>query len=81
MAPPPPEGRGLGGGLWGASDTTGLTSYAAGYPEAQDLLIADLAEMDPDGELLVDGNNRPILTGVSLLVRWDEVTYAKFIPG
>jgi len=68
------------GGLWGISDTNGLRSYAAGYPEAQDLLISDLAEVDTDGEMLLDPAGHPILTGVSLLVRWDEVAYARFTP-
>jgi hypothetical protein len=69
------------GGLWGESERTGLKSYAAGYPETQDLLISDLAEMDTEGEMFVDENGDPVLTGVSLLVRWDEVAYAKFVPG
>jgi hypothetical protein len=69
------------GGLWGESEMTGLKSYAAGYPETQDLLLADLAEIDTDGELFLDDSGRPLLTGVSLLIRWDEVAYAKFIPG
>jgi len=68
------------GGLWGES-VTGLKSYAAGYPETQDLLIADLAEMDDNGFFLVGEDGAPSLTGVSLLVRWDEVAYAKFTPG
>ena len=68
------------GGLWGESESTQLTSYAAGYPEAQDLLIAYLAEMSADGQLLVDADQRPVLTGVALLVRWDEVAYAQFVP-
>jgi hypothetical protein len=66
------------GGLWGTSETSSLTSYAAGYPEQQDLFISDLAEME-DGAFLVDEQGRPSLTGVGLLVRWDEVEYAKFI--
>ena len=66
------------GGLWGTSESSGLTSYAAGYPEQQDLFISDLAEMD-GGAFLVDESGVPVLTGVSVLVRWDEVEYAKYI--
>jgi hypothetical protein len=68
-------------GLWGESVATGLQSYAAGYPEPQDLLIAELAEIDSDGEFLIDANGNPVLTGRSLLIRWSEITYAEFIPG
>ena len=69
-------------GLWGESVTTGLKSYAAGYPESQDLLISELAEIDDGGEFLTDDRDgTPVLTGRSLLIRWDEVTYAEFIPG
>ena len=66
------------GGLWGTSESSGLTSYAAGYPEQQDLFISDLADMD-DGAFLVDEDGIPVLTGVAMLVRWEEVEYAKFI--
>lgn len=67
-------------GLWGESERTHLKSYAAGYPEPQDLLISDLAETDADGEFVTE-DGTPILTGRSLLIRWDEITYAEFIPG
>lgn len=68
-------------GLWGRSAQTGLESYAAGYPEPQDLPVSDLAEIDLDGEFLTDASGTPVLTGRSLLIRWEEVTYAEFIPG
>lgn len=66
------------GGLWGRSETNGLNSYAAGYPEAQDLLISDLALLE-NGAFVVDESGSPQLTGVSLLVRWDEIQYLKFM--
>lgn len=69
------------GGLWGTSEATTLTSYAAGYPEIQDLLIAETAEVDEDGEFIVDERGVPRLHGVAALVRWDEVDYALFVPG
>lgn len=68
-------------GLWGESATTGLKSYAAGYPETQDLLISELVETDAEGNLVTDEDARPILTSRSLLIRWDEITYAEYIPG
>jgi hypothetical protein len=65
-------------GYWGSSDATGLKSYAAGYPEPQDLLLAETAEIDPDGNLLLGADGQPQTTGVATLVRWDEVIYALF---
>jgi hypothetical protein len=65
-------------GYWGASSTTGLRSYAAGYPDAQDLLLAETAEVDDDGDFVLDENGFPRLTGAAALVRWDEVEYASF---
>jgi hypothetical protein len=56
-------------GLWGPSEATGLRSWASGYPEVQDLLIAELAETDDDGEFLTEGGVL-VLTGRSLLVGW-----------
>lgn len=67
------------GGFWGASTATRLRSYAAGYPEAQDLLLAETAEVDADGNFVLDGDGRPTLTGAAALVRWDEVDYAFFV--
>ena len=68
-------------GLWGESATTGLKSYAAGYPEDQDLLVSELVEIDAQGNLVTGENGGPILTRRSLLIRWDEITYAEYIPG
>lgn len=71
------EGHWLGG-YWGASTATGLRSYAAGYPDVQDLLVAETAEVDQNGDFIVDEHGFPRLTGVATLVRWDEVDYALF---
>lgn len=67
-------------GLWGESTATGLKSYAAGYPEDQDLLVSELVETDPEGKLVTGEDGDPILAGRSLLIRWDEITYAEYIP-
>lgn len=66
------------GGYWGASPTTKLRSYAAGYPDAQDLLFAETAEVDEDGDFVLAEQGYPRLTGAAALVRWDEVDYAFF---
>jgi len=68
-------------GLWGESSATGLKSYAAGYPEHQDLLVSELVETDSEGNLVTGEDGDPILTSRSLLIRWDEITYAEYIPG
>jgi hypothetical protein len=67
-------------GAWGRSEQLNLDSYASGYPEPQDLFISDIVESDSDGEFLTDDHGKAILTGRSLLIRWDQVTYAEFIP-
>jgi hypothetical protein len=65
------------GGAYAPSDG-GLQSYAAGYPEPQDLFLAETVEVDPDtGEfVLVDGD--PVFRQTSLLIAWDEVEFLEF---
>jgi hypothetical protein len=68
-------------GAYAQSDTGGLRSYAAGYPEDQDLFLIETAECDPDtGAFVVDERGAPRLRGISVLVRWDEVAYLEYIP-
>ena len=56
-------------------------SYAAGYPEDQDLFIAQVADLDAvTGEFRHEGD-RVRMRGTSLLVRWSEVEYLEFIDG
>ena len=55
-------------------------SYAAGYPETQDLYLVDTAECDPSsGKFVLNQGGGPLLRGVSVLIRWDEVMYLEFI--
>lgn len=66
----------LGGTFAGSRD--GL-SYAAGYPESQDLYLSSIVATDPEtGEFQrnEDGSARFLEGG--LLVRWDEVEYLQF---
>ena len=75
----------LKSGAWigGAYATTaeGRSSYAAGYPEAQDLYLAQAADVDPEtGEFRFVGDS-PLVRGSGLLVRWSEVEYLEFIEG
>lgn len=68
----------VGGGF--ATSPTGLKSYSAGYPEAQDLYLATTVSLDPDtGEFLFDDRDNPIMLSGGILVRWEEVEYLEFI--
>jgi hypothetical protein len=73
-------------GAWGKEVTAGpvaLRSYAAGYPEPQDLYLVDTAQVDSQGIAEPDPNDpsRPLLTGVGVLIRWEEVLYAEYREG
>lgn len=57
-------------------------SYAAGYPEAQDLFLGLQVRVDAaTGEFVKDqdGLIRPVDGRTALLVRWDEVEYADLL--
>lgn len=57
-------------------------SYAAGYPEAQDLFLGLQVKVDPErGEFIKDGEGliQPVEGRTALLVRWDEVEYADLL--
>jgi hypothetical protein len=75
----------LKSGIWigGAyADAGGRRSYAAGYPEPQDLFLAAVAEVDPEtGEFTRDQKGAVTVFDSGLLVRWDEVEYLEFIDG
>lgn len=66
------------GGVWGDSAATRLSSYAAAYPEAQDLLISEGVALDYQGEMIRDDAGEPAMTGSAILIRWDEISYARF---
>ena len=67
-------------GAYAPSDG-GIGSYAAGYPETQDLFLAETVEIDRDtGEFEVV-SGRPVFRGTSLLIRWDEVEFLEFSDG
>lgn len=65
------------GGAYAPSDG-GIASYAAGYPESQDLFLAETVEVDPDSGEFVIVNGQPVFRGTSLLIRWDEVELLEF---
>lgn len=55
-------------------------SYAAGYPEEQDLYLVETVEIDPEtGEFVYDDSGEPVPRGSGILVRWSEVEYLEFI--
>jgi hypothetical protein len=73
----------LKSGVWlgGAyANANGKRSYAAGYPEPQDLYLAASVEVDPEtGAFVLGHDGQPRLGQGGLLVRWEEVEYLEFI--
>ena len=66
------SGTWIGGAYVNAN---GRRSYAAGYPEPQDLFLAAAVALDPvSGEFLFD-EGRVVVGEGGLLVRWEEVEY------
>lgn len=65
------------GGAYAPSDE-GTGSYAAGYPEPQDLFLAETVEVDPDSGEFTLSDGEPIFRGTSLLIRWEEVEFLEF---
>ncbi len=58
----------------------GEGSFASGYPESQEILIAEAADIDPDtGEFRLNTDGSVSLRGSQLLVAWDDVQYLEFI--
>jgi hypothetical protein len=71
------SGTWLGGAY---ADANGRRSYAAGYPESQDLFLASAVRLDQEtGEFVRDANGNVDLLEGGILVRWDEVEYLEFI--
>lgn len=68
------------GGAFSSVGDEGLRSYAAGYPDEQDLFLAEAYSVDPEsGEFELDANGDVVPTGSGILVRWAEVEYLDFI--
>lgn len=67
-------------GAYARSANGRIRSYAAGYPDPQDLYLVETAECEPDtGKFILGSDNRPKLRGVGVLIRWEEVLYLEFI--
>lgn len=74
----------LKSGIWiggaYAERVDGKKSYAAGYPEPQDLFLVVVAELDPNsGRFMRDEKGGVRLRESSILIRWEEVEYLEFI--
>lgn len=68
------------GGAFTNDQRSGLRSYAAGYPDEQDLYLAIAAEVDPtSGEFEVDADGETVTRESGILVRWGEVEYLEFL--
>lgn len=72
----------LKSGIWLAGAfaraNEGIDSYAAGYPEPQDLFLAEAVEVDAESGAFVLQDGQPVFRGNSLLIRWDEVEFLEF---
>jgi hypothetical protein len=67
-------------GAWARTASGSQRSYAAGYPEEQDLFLIETMECDPDtGRAILDAAGKLQPRGISVLIRWDEVAYLEFI--
>jgi len=72
------SGTWLGGAF--ARRPDGLRSYAAGYPEEQDLYLAEVIDVDPDtGEFRFADDGRIAFLGRGILIRWAEIEYLEFM--
>jgi hypothetical protein len=68
------------GGAFTNDEAADLRSYAAGYPDEQDLYMAVSAEVDPEsGEFILDDDGKPVTRDSGILVRWNEVEYLDFL--
>jgi hypothetical protein len=62
------------GGMFGAK------SYAAGYPETQDLLLEDTYAMEPDGSFSQDEAGSPVSLGSGILIGWEDIRFLEVFP-
>lgn len=64
------------GGAFTRGEAGELGSYAAGYPDPQDLYLARAVDVDPEsGEFLFDGNDRVRMKGSGILIGWEQMEY------
>lgn len=72
----------LKSGTWIAgafAEYGGRQSYAAGYPEPQDIYLARSVQVDPEtGEFQFEGDE-PLMGEGGLLLRWEEIEYLEFL--
>jgi len=67
-------------GAYGRSGSRRIRSYAAGYPDAQDLYLVETAECEREtGRFVVDSEGKIKLRGAGVLIRWEEVLYLEFV--
>lgn len=67
------------GGTYTQGDEGELSSYAAGYPDVQDIYLARVAEVDPEsGAFQFDDEGLVRMKGSGILIQWDNVEYLEF---
>ncbi len=56
------------GGVWNFS-------YAAGYPDDQDIYLSEQVQLTSDGRFQLSEDGLPLTLEKGLLIRWSEVRY------
>ena len=72
------SGSWIGGIFARTGDRPDGVSYAAGYPESQDLYLARLVEVDGATGEVVLHDGKPTVLNRGVLIRWEEVEYLEF---
>lgn len=58
--------------------TTRPDSYASAFPHPQDLYLRETFELNDDGSMKLDEDDKPVPRSLALLISWDQVAYAEF---
>lgn len=67
------------GGAFTQPDGDEVGSYAAGYPDPQDLYLGRVAEVDPgSGTFVFDADGAVRMRGSGILIGWEQVAYLEF---
>lgn len=67
-------------GAYSRANGTPLRSYAAGFPNDQDLYLSETVECDSTtGAVELNNDMSPPYRGAGILIRWDEVSFLEFI--
>jgi hypothetical protein len=67
-------------GAYAGGESSPIKSYAAGYPEDQDILLSQTIVCDQSmGNMTPGPGGLPQFRNLAILVRWDEVSYLEYV--